>query len=142
MVLVTLHAALLLSAWALANRETVDLMRLKTYAASRETGRGHREAAARRLAMSHALALLETGVPESSPYEAGVVIDAGPEASDVMGFVLRFERLEGEPGPDDPALTSGATSRWTIVVQRDDPGAATRPRIWRFDPPAEEDDEE
>ena len=135
--LVTLHAVLLLAAWSLANRQTVGLVRLKTYAAHRETSRGHRERAARRLATGYALALLETGVPPRSPYEAAVEIDSGPAADDTMRFVLRFEEVS-PPEPPAPE-TVADPPQWTVRIRRDDDGALGLPRPWRFDPPAARD---
>jgi hypothetical protein len=104
-----LHSAIVLAAWSVANRETVDLMALKQHVQTRESVLGHREAAARRLAVGYALALLQTGLPDGEP--CAVDIRCGPEAP------LRF-RLDYEEVSDEPPR------RWKVRVSKVDPETA------------------
>jgi hypothetical protein len=127
--LVTIHSVLILSAWALANRQTVDLVRFKQFASDQE--RQHeqetRREAARRLALGYALALLETEVPPSNPYPCMVDIDSNTASTTdaVLTFQLTFAAAE----PTEP-------NRWTINVQDAAP-RAQGPRPWRFEPAPE-----
>lgn len=121
LVLVIIHSTLILSAWAVANRNTVDLVMLKQYMDDREHSAGHREAGSKQLAMAYAVALLRTGDPPASPYTCLVDVDADPDPdeADVFTHTLTFELVEATPLP-----------RWRITL--DAPAATGTDRPWNF----------
>jgi hypothetical protein len=124
LVLVTVHAVLIMSAWAVANRQTVGLIRLKEHAAARPEPEGYREPAARRLALGYALALLETGDPPSMDYACGAEIDADADGDADFTYVLTFHLVQPNPAPPEyvPDLTAPGANRWLITIEPYNPG--------------------
>jgi hypothetical protein len=117
--LVTIHATLLLSAWAVANRQTADIVRLKEHAGRSRTDH---EPAARRLALAYAVALLETGVPEdddaddATPTAHECYIDVATKTGDDLGPKWTYKisyTLDPNPGGNPPAPKE---KHWTISV--------------------------
>jgi hypothetical protein len=146
--LVTIHATLILTAWALANRQTGGLVRLKTYMAEREEQGGYREAAARRLAIGYALALLETGEPpppdpappegEAYTYECAVAIDPDPTSEVVAPrwYRVHFEKITTIDPQSDPPQDAGVAARWRVTVgEVSESTAEGLPRPARFPAP-------
>jgi hypothetical protein len=124
--MVTIHAVLILSAWTVANRQTVRLVRLKEHVAARPEPAGYREPAARRLALAYALALLESGDPPADGYSCGVEINADPGTDDAeaLTYVLTFN------------LADPANGHWSVTLAPYDPGIhplkGNLPWPWHF----------
>jgi hypothetical protein len=116
LMLVIVYLALVLSAWGVANRQAVALIRLKDAIARRESGSVDRQA--RRLSIAYALALLETGTPPipdgQTLYRCEVEIQTPDGSSRLM--VLTFQPID--------------TSRWSVSArarQPDDTASLPRP---------------
>jgi hypothetical protein len=119
LVLVVVHSVLILSAWGMANRQSVSLIRLKGWLESREDSKA--DVRHRRLALGYALALLETGVPASSPYTCGAVVT-------LPGGGLRSYQLTY-------ARDTETETRWSVAVAEGSIDGLDRPI--RFGPPAD-----
>jgi hypothetical protein len=116
--LVLIYTTLILSIWSVANRQTVDLVRLKERLWQREME--NQEVRCRRLALAYGLALLETGRPPSDPYECEAVVQT-PSGS--LAFVVRFESVGGQ-------------SKWQVSARlKEGTDPSNLPRPTRFAPP-------
>lgn len=110
--LVVVHATLVLAAWSIANRRTVDLLNLKQAVVTRERTRHPVSDHGQQLALSYALALLETGIPDSSPSSCYIDIVPDPEdPSTTVGYCLTFVAQQ----PHDPEKDK-YSALWTVTA--------------------------
>ncbi|CAN5815839.1 hypothetical protein BH23PLA1_BH23PLA1_00910 [soil metagenome] len=107
--LAVVYASIVLGAWCVANRQTAALLRLKECQERRE--RAQIDDNCRRLALAHALALLESGTPSLEGEDPVYWLTIRDFEGVDRVYILEFLWVEAD--------------QWAIEVRSDsDPGAA------------------